>query len=81
MTIYRGSSASNMSRYYDVYAIMPDGDPLRLTGSIAEILHYRYDRRREAIRIDGYGFSATSEIMDDLRRNLGAHLPKQEHHL
>lgn len=76
MTIWRGSSPSNMTRYYDVYAITDDAQPLRLTGYICDLFGYGYDRHRQAMKVQGYGFSATTDILDTLELFRGAALPR-----
>lgn len=60
-TFLRHRSESGLTRWYDAY-IIKDNDLFRLTWSIATVLDYSYDRRWDALKIQGYGFSATNEI-------------------
>lgn len=53
-TILRKVSASGMSRCLDLYTIR-DNCPLRLTWNAAKVLESRYDRKAEALRVDGAG--------------------------
>lgn len=61
ITCFRGRSASGMCRWYDVYAVGADGKLDRWTGTASAFVG-RYDNRREAIRINGAGFSGAQEI-------------------
>ena len=70
--IWRGSSASGLARYFDVYTFpVRDGkaEPLRFTYA-ASLFCGTYDKRREAVRINGCGFSAEQEITEALSRAL-----------
>jgi hypothetical protein len=73
--VWRGRSKSGMTRYYDFY--FHDGEMLlRMTYSIAVALGYTYDRKQEALKIGGCGFSATDQITRDLAHAMfGAGLP------
>lgn len=50
----RSVSASGISRTFDVYHVS-GGEILRLTWSVATALERTYDRRREALRVNGCG--------------------------
>lgn len=53
-TVLRHVSASGMSRSIDLYVI--EGNrPIRLTWSIAIALRWSYDRRHEALKVEGAG--------------------------
>jgi hypothetical protein len=54
LTILRRVSASGMSRLIDIHVIV-DNEPLRFTWTAARALGWIYDRKREALRVDGCG--------------------------
>jgi hypothetical protein len=58
--ILRHVSKSGMSRLLDLYLIK-DGRPFRITWNAARALEVPYDRRREALRIGGYGTDVAFE--------------------
>jgi len=69
--LFRGRSTSGMARWFDVYAIdteCPDNDRplLRLTWSVATLCGMKYDTKREAIRINGCGFSGAQDIAESI---------------
>lgn len=61
LTILRRVSATGMSRLIDVHVIV-DNEPLLLTWSVAIALGATYDRRREALRINGCGFDCGFDV-------------------
>jgi hypothetical protein len=63
--LQRDRSRSGMARWLDVYVIR-GGELRRLTWSVAAACGFTYDKRREAIRIGGCGFSAAQEIASSL---------------
>ncbi|OAM88265.1 hypothetical protein OH491_07175 [Termitidicoccus mucosus] len=63
--ILRGISASGMSRCIDLYSIV-NGRPCRLTWSAAIALRKPYDKRREALRMDGTGTCVAFEAVYNL---------------
>lgn len=67
--LFRGRSTSGMARWFDVYAIDTDGADrplLRLTWSVATLCGMKYDTKREAIRINGCGFSGAQDIAESV---------------
>lgn len=56
-------SQSGMARWYDAY-ITIDGCIVRVTYSLAEMGNQKYDKKHEAIRVNGCGFSAPQHIME-----------------
>jgi hypothetical protein len=64
--ILRHVSKSGMSRWIDLYCINSQRQPLRITWSAAKALAARYDRRHEALRIDGCGFDVGHDAVHDL---------------
>ena len=61
LTILRRVSPSGMSRLIDIHVIV-DNEPLRFTWTAARALGLTYDRRREALRIDGYGLDIGFDV-------------------
>lgn len=53
-TVLRHVSPSGMTRWLDLYVIR-DGEPLRMTWSVANALGWTYDRKREALKVGGCG--------------------------
>lgn len=53
-TVLRSVSASGMSRTLDLYVVV-EGDILRITWSVAKALDATYDRKKEALKVMGYG--------------------------
>jgi len=53
-TVLRSVNPSGMSRTMDLY-VVANGEILRLTWSIAKVLDWTYDRRKEALRVEGCG--------------------------
>lgn len=71
VVVWRGASAGNSSRYYDVYAIVHDeytGRDImeRLTWTVAQECDFRYDERREAIRLGGHGYSGPDRLIEGI---------------
>jgi len=54
-----------MYRTVRLYVIQGE-DLINITGAVATVLAWRYDRRHEAIGYKGCGFSATDEAVMDL---------------
>lgn len=54
LTILRRISSSGMTRLIDIHIIV-DNEPLRFTWTAARALGWTYDRKREALRVDGCG--------------------------
>lgn len=63
----RHRSESGMSRYYDVF-IIEDKDLIRITWAACAAGEYghSYDDRRDALRINGCGFSGAQEITEGI---------------
>lgn len=57
LTILRRVSPSGMSRLIDVHVIV-DNEPLHFTWTTAKALGWSYDRRHEALKVQGCGFDA-----------------------
>jgi hypothetical protein len=53
-TILRHVSATGMCRWIDLYVIECNR-PLRITWSVAQALEASYDRKREALKVEGAG--------------------------
>lgn len=53
-TIVRSVSHSGMSRTLDLYVVLHQ-DIVRITWSAAKALEWTYDRRKEALRVNGCG--------------------------
>lgn len=70
VTIFRGRSQSGMTRWLDVYALHND-DLYRLTWTISRAFGIDYDRRRDALKFSGCGYSMTTEVTYALSRLLG----------
>lgn len=65
--VFRRVSPSGLARWYDVYtaSTYPDKTSyplMRWTLTVAGMIDHSYDRKREAIRVNGCGFSAPDEI-------------------
>jgi predicted component of type VI protein secretion system len=60
-TILRRVSSTGMSRLIDIHVIV-DNEPLRFTWSAATALGLTYDRKREALRIDGCGMDVGFDV-------------------
>ncbi len=68
---YEGSSKSGLTRWYNVYYVSKHYELLRLTWAINEVYKEQgnsnsYDKKREAFKIKGCGFSGAHKIVDDL---------------
>jgi len=64
-------SSSGMTRWYNVYYVSEHYELLRLTWSINEVYKEQgnsnsYDKRREALKVKGCGFSGAHKIASDL---------------
>lgn len=68
-TILRHVSRSGMSRDIDVY-VMEDGEPRRITWTVAKAADLTYSRKAEAIKIGGCGMDMGFAIVYDLSRAL-----------
>ena len=64
-TVLRHVSASGMTRYIDLYVIK-DNRPLRITWSVAEALGYPYDRKHEALKVQGCGMDMGFHVVYSL---------------
>ncbi|HWA08325.1 MAG TPA: hypothetical protein VG838_02545 [Opitutaceae bacterium] len=53
-TVLRSVSTSGMSRTLDLYVVLHH-EIVRITWSVAKALEWTYDRRKEALRINGCG--------------------------
>lgn len=68
-SVWRGTSASGMTRWFDFYAIQ-DNEPLRLTYLMCTAMDYSYDNRREALKTGGCGMDMAWQAV----YQLGCHL-------
>ena len=64
-------SKSGMTRWYNVYYVSENYELLRLSWSISEVYKEQgngsqYDKRREALKVKGCGFSGAHKIASDL---------------
>ena len=66
--ILRHVSKSRMSRWVDLYCISAERLPQRITLDAAKALarSSNYDRRREALRINGINFDVAHDAVNDL---------------
>ena len=68
---FEGSSKSGLTRWYNVYYVSEHYELLRLSWSISEVYKEQgnsnqYDKKREALKVKGCGFSGAHKIVDDL---------------
>ena len=68
---FEGSSKSGLTRWYNVYYVSEHYELLRLSWSINEVYKEQgnsnqYDKKREALKVKGCGFSGAHKIVDDL---------------
>jgi len=64
-------SKSGLTRWYNVYYVSEHYELLRLSWSINEVYKEQgnsnqYDKKREALKVKGCGFSGAHKIVDDL---------------
>jgi hypothetical protein len=71
-TVLRHVSRSGMSRDIDVYVI-EDGEPRRITWTVAKAADLTYNRKAEAIKIGGCGMDMGFAIVYNLSRSLYSH--------
>lgn len=64
-TVLRSVSASGMSRTIDLYYVK-DGQVVRITWSVAKILEATYDRKKEALRVQGCGMDVGFDVVYNL---------------
>mgnify|MGYP003109889785 FL=1 len=72
---FEDRSKSGLTRWYNVYYVSEHNELLRLTWAINEVYKEsgngnRYDKRREALKVNGCGFDGAHEIVYDLGRIL-----------
>ena len=68
---FEDSSKSGLTRWYNIYYVSENYELLRLTWHINEVYKEQgngnqYDKRREALKVKGCGFSGAHKIVDDL---------------
>jgi hypothetical protein len=68
-TVLRHVSRSGMSRDIDVYVI-EDGEPRRITYTVAKAADLTYSRKAEAIKIGGCGMDMGFAVVYNLSRSL-----------
>lgn len=71
-TSLEGASRSGLTRWYNVRTVN-NGEIVRLTGLVADLCGFAYDRRREAIKVNGCGFDGGFEIVHTLSYKLHGH--------
>jgi hypothetical protein len=71
-TVLRRVSRSGMSRDIDVYVI-ENGEPRRITWTVAKAADLTYNRKAEAIKIGGCGMDMGFAIVYNLSRSLYSH--------
>ncbi len=64
-TQIRHVSASGMSRDVSVYQVR-DGEPINISGTVAEVIGGKFNRDYCAIRVGGCGFDAGFEVVYQL---------------
>ena len=72
---FEDRSKSGLTRWYNVYYVSEHNELLRLTWAINEVykehgLSNSYDKRREALKVKGYGFDGAHDIVYNLGRIL-----------
>lgn len=68
--IDRGASRSNMSAWFDVYAITPEGIPLCATFHVARACGIKVHGKREHLELGGCGYSKSHEIVSRIEHAL-----------
>jgi len=68
-TVLRGVSRSSMTRWLDLFVIIKN-EPYRITYSVANILDWKYSRKREAIIVNGCGMDMGFHTVYSLSRVL-----------
>lgn len=68
---FEDRSKSGLTRWYNVYYVSENYELLRLSWDISEVYKEQgngsqYDKRREALKVKGCGFSGAHKIVDDL---------------
>lgn len=79
-------SRSGMTRWIDLYVIR-DNEPVRITRSAADVTGYTYDRRRDALKIEGCGmdmgfaavYSLSLRLFPDGFGCIGDDCPSNDH--
>lgn len=66
-TVLRSVSDSGMSRTLDIY-VVAKGEIVRVTWSVAQALEWTYDRRKEALRVQGCGMDIGHHTVCSLSR-------------
>lgn len=66
---YVNGSRSGMRRYYNVYMVV-DKEILRITSYVSRLTGYNYHREKEALYVNGYGFSAVHDVTEALSLSL-----------
>ena len=74
---FEDRSKSGLTRWYNIYYVSDNYELLRLTWDINQVYKEhgngnRYDRRREAFKVKGCGFSGAHSIVYDIGRMLYA---------
>ena len=69
-TVLRHVSPSGMTRWLDLYTIDSDGEPIRLTYQACILAGFRYDTKRNALKIEGCGTDMGFEAVYGLGRYL-----------
>ena len=72
---FEDRSKSGLTRWYNIYYVSDNYELLRLTWAINEVYKEhgngnRYDKRREAFKVKGCGFSGAHSIVYDIGRML-----------
>ena len=68
-TVLRSVSRSGMQRKLNVY-VMESNEPRRLTWNVARAIDFTYDRKAEALKVDGCGMDVGFEVVYHLGRVL-----------
>lgn len=68
---FEDRSKSGLTRWYNIYYVSDNYELLRLTWHINEVYKEQgnsnnYDKKREALKVKGGGFSGAHKIVDDL---------------
>lgn len=63
-----GTSASNATEFFRVFLVTDDRHMLEITGRVASATTYRFNEKRGAISVGGYGTSRSLELKLALER-------------
>lgn len=68
-TVLRHVSRTGMTRWISVFAIR-GGDLVNITRYVSEVTHFKYDDRRDALRVHGAGMDVGFHVVYELSYQL-----------